>query len=80
MTGLRRNEALWRALATAAVRHSAGPELPCVLLTTAAPSRGNAGLLVLEAVRSFGQLIEDVVQLLEPADHDRLTAHAWNDV
>ena len=38
--GLRRADTLWKALGKAAVIHAASPEVPLVLLTTAAPPRG----------------------------------------
>lgn len=74
--GLKRSDALWKALSTAAVLHSARTDLPLVLLTTDAPSRPSAGLLALEAVRGPDRPVHDVVELLDPAGHDRLRAYA----
>ena len=74
--GLKRSDALWKALGTAAVLHSAAIDLPLVLLTTDAPSRPSAGMLALEAVRGPGRPVHDVVELLDPAGHDRLRAYA----
>ncbi len=74
--GLKRTDALWKALGTAAVLHSAAIDLPLVLLTTDAPSRPSAGMLALEAVRGPDRPLHDVVELLDPAGHDRLRAYA----
>ena len=75
-SGLKRSDALWKALGTAAVLHSAAIDLPLVLLTTDAPSRPSAGMLALEAVRGPDRPVHDVVELLDPAGHDRLRAYA----
>jgi DNA modification methylase len=74
--GLRRSDALWKALGTAAVLHSAAIDLPLVLLTTDAPSRLSAGMLALEAVRGPDRPVHDVVELLDPAGHRRLRVYA----
>lgn len=74
--GLKRSDALWKALGTAAVLHAAAADLPLVLLTTDAPSRATAGSLALAAVRGPDRPVHDVIELLNPADHDRLRAYA----
>jgi len=80
-TGLRRTETLWRALGKAAVIHAAWPEVPLVLLTTAAPAPGSAGD---RAWRSLGEAappgeigaVYDVAQLGSAADEARLCRYA----
>jgi DNA modification methylase len=67
--GLKRSDALWKALGTAAVLHSTAIDLPLVLLTTDAPSRPSAGILALEAVTGPDRPVHDVVELLDPAGH-----------
>jgi DNA modification methylase len=74
--GLKRSDALWKALGTAAVLHSTAIGLPLVLLTTAAPSRPSAGMLALEAVTGPDRPVHDVVELLDPAGHCRLRVYA----
>jgi hypothetical protein len=74
--GLRRTDALWKALGTAAVLHCSAADLPLVLLTTDAPTRQSAGGLALAAVTGPGRPVHDVVELLDPAGHARLQAHA----
>ena len=79
--GLRRSDALWRALGKAAVIHAASPEVPFVLLTTAAPAPGSAGD---RAWRSLGEAaapgeigaVYDVVELGSPEGEARLSAYA----
>ena len=78
-TGLRRADTLWKALGKAAVIHAAWPEVPFVLLTTAAPARGSAGE---RAWRSLGEAapaggigaVYDVVELGSSEDEARLRA------
>ncbi len=74
--GLKRADALWRALGKAAVVHQARSNLPLVLLTTDAPARNSAGNVALEAVRGPGRPVHDVIELLDPADQARLEGHA----
>jgi DNA modification methylase len=74
--GLRRTDALWKALGKAAVLHGAGDDLPLVLLTTDAPARGSAGSAALEALRGPGRPVLDVVELLDDAGRERLRRYA----
>jgi len=79
--GLRRAETLWKALGKAAVIHAALPEVPLVLLTTAAPLGGSAGE---RAWRSLGEAappgeigaVYDVVELGSPDGEQRLSRYA----
>ena len=79
--GLRRSDALWRALGKAAVIHAAWPEVPFVLLTTAAPAPASAGD---RAWRSLGEAappgeigaVYDVVELGSPEGEARLSRYA----
>jgi site-specific DNA-methyltransferase (adenine-specific) len=80
-TGLRRAETLWKTLGKAAVIHAAWPEVPFVVLTTAAPDRGSAGD---QAWRSLGAAappgelgaVYDVVELGRDDDESRLARYA----
>jgi site-specific DNA-methyltransferase (adenine-specific) len=80
-TGLRRADTLWKALGKAAVIHAAWPEVPFVLLTTAAPTRGSAAE---RAWRSLGEAappggigaVYDVVELGSAEDEARLSRYA----
>ncbi len=80
-TGLRRADTLWKALGKAAVIHAAWPEVPFVLLTTAAPVKGGAGE---RAWRSLGEAaapgeigaVFDVVELGSAEDEARLCRYA----
>jgi site-specific DNA-methyltransferase (adenine-specific) len=78
-TGLRRSESLWRALGKAAVLHAELPEIPLVLLTTAAPEPGSAGD---RAWRSLGTTpvasgpVHDLVELGSAAGEARLRRYA----
>jgi DNA modification methylase len=74
--GLKRSDALWKALGKAAVLHQGRPDLPLVLLTTDAPTRGSAGHAALEALKGPGRPVLDLVELLNLADQDRLREHA----
>ncbi len=75
-SGLARADSLWKALATAAVlQHGTRPQ-PLVLLTTDLPRRGESGALALGSVVGPDRLVIDVVGLLDPEGHDRLTAYA----
>jgi DNA modification methylase len=75
-TGLKRADALWRALGRAAVVHEGRPEVPFVLITTDRPGKGSAGRRALEAVSGPGRPVFDTIELLDAADRDRLTGHA----
>ncbi|HLJ09073.1 MAG TPA: hypothetical protein VKX24_11070, partial [Acidimicrobiia bacterium] len=75
-TGLKRADALWRALGRAAVVHEGRPDLPFVLITTDRPGRGSAGRRALEAVSGPGRPVFDTIELFDAADRDRLTGHA----
>jgi len=80
-TGLRRADTLWKTLGKAAVIHAAWPEVPFVVLTTAAPMRGSAGE---RAWRSLGEAaapgeigaVYDVIELGSAEDEARLCRHA----
>jgi len=80
-TGLRRADTLWRALGKAAVIHAAWPEVPLVLLTTAAPGPGSSGE---RAWRSLGEAappgtvgaVYDVIELGAPDGEARLSRYA----
>jgi len=75
--GLKRTDALWRALGQAAVLHQAdGGRTPLVLLTTDGPARGSAGFHALQAVRGRNRPVFDVVELLDHDDQSRLRDHA----
>jgi len=79
--GLRRADTLWRALGKAAVVHAAWPEVPFVLLTTAAPAPGSSGD---RAWRSLGEAappgeigaVYDVIELGSPEGEARLCGYA----
>ena len=75
-TGLKRADALWRALGRAAVVHEGRPGLPFVLLTTDRPPKGSAGRRALDAVSGPGRPVLDMIELLDAADHERLAGHA----
>ena len=74
--GLRRTDTLWKTLAKAAVLHQGRRDLPLVLLTTDAPTPGTAGSAALDALRHPGGPVFDLVELLEPRDHERLRKYA----
>jgi DNA modification methylase len=74
--GLKRTDALWKALGKAAVLHQGGKDLPLVLLTTDAPARGSAGSAALEVLRRPGGPVFDLVELLNPKDQERLRGFA----
>ena len=56
--------------------HEGRKDLPLVLLTTDAPARGSAGSTALDALRSPGGPVFDLVELLDTADHERLRKYA----
>ena len=74
--GLRRTDTLWKVLGKAAVLHQSRADLPLVLLTTDAPSRGTAGAAAVEALRQPGGPVFDLVELLAAKDHERLRKYA----
>jgi hypothetical protein len=74
--GLRRTDTLWKVLAKASVLHHGRADLPLVLLTTDAPTRGSAGSAALEALRQPGGPVFDLVELLAAKDHERLRKYA----
>jgi DNA modification methylase len=74
--GLRRADTLWKTLGKAAVLHQGSQDLPLILLTTDAPARGSAGLAALGALRGKGGPVFDLIELLEPADQERLRKYA----
>jgi site-specific DNA-methyltransferase (adenine-specific) len=75
-TGLRRTDALWKALGKAAVVHEGRDDLPLVLLTTDAPARASAGSKALKVLRGPGRPVFDLVELLNPKDQERLRDYA----
>ena len=75
-TGLRRADTLWKALAKAAVLHAGPVDLPLVILTTDAPTKGTDGHLALGQMRGPDRPVIDVIELLSTHDHDRLRAYA----
>jgi hypothetical protein len=60
------------------VLHQGRADLPFVLLTTDAPSRGTAGAAALEALRQPGGPVFDLVELLASTDNERLRKYALN--
>lgn len=74
--GLKRADALWRAVGRAAVLHESRPEQPFVILTTDRPAKGSAGRRALEAAAGPGRPVYDTIELLDPADHERLRSLA----
>jgi DNA modification methylase len=74
--GLRRTDTLWKVLGKAAVLQHGREDLPLILLTTDAPSRGGAGATALEALRKSGGPVFDLIELLAPKDHERLRKYA----
>lgn len=63
--GLKRPDALWKAIAKAAVLREAG-DTPLVLLTTDVPEPGRAGAEALKQVVGPGKPVRAVVGLLDP--------------
>jgi DNA modification methylase len=74
--GLRRADALWKALGKASVLHEGGADLPLVLLTTDAPARGSSGYVALDVMKGPGRPIFDLVELLNTRDLERLRGYA----
>ncbi|HXQ76275.1 MAG TPA: site-specific DNA-methyltransferase [Acidimicrobiales bacterium] len=79
--GLRRADALWKALGKAAVLHASRPEIPFVLITTDAPVPGSAGDQALKTLRrpdrsdGFG-VVFDVIEMESATDRARLRTYA----
>jgi DNA modification methylase len=71
-SGLRRSEALWKALGKAAVLGQAG-DSPLVLLTTARPGAGPAAD-ALKQVVGAGKPVRAVIEILSPGGLEQLTA------
>ena len=78
--GLRRTDTLWKAIGKACVLHKHLNDVPLVLLTTDAPMKGSAGYRALQAIRGPGEPIFDLVELLRPADQERLHAYAHHGI
>jgi len=78
--GLRRADALWKALGKAAVLHASRPEFPFVLITTDAPTSGSAGDQALTTLRrqdrsdGFGTVF-DVIEMESAPDRARLRTY-----
>lgn len=75
-SGLRRADALSRALARAAVVRAALPATRFILLTTERPVRSSGGQVALSHVTGPDRLVHDVIEILRPADRRRLAEHA----
>lgn len=73
--GLKRTDTLWKALGKAAVLRERG-DVPLVLLTTDAPTRGSAGYVALNVMKGQGRPVFDVIELLNPVDQERLHGYA----
>jgi site-specific DNA-methyltransferase (adenine-specific) len=74
--GLKRTDTLWKALGKAAVLHEGRNDLPLVLLTTDAPTRGSAGNSALDVLRGPGRPVFDLIELLDAGDQKRLCDYA----
>jgi site-specific DNA-methyltransferase (adenine-specific) len=79
--GLRRADALWKALGKAAVLHAAHPDIPFVLITTDAPVAGSAGDQALATLRHTDRSgglgpVFDVVEMESAPDRARLCTYA----
>lgn len=61
--GLKRADALWRAIGKAAVLHAADPDRPVVLLATGVPSARSAAAAALRSVTGPGRPFAGVVDL-----------------
>ena len=71
--GLRRTDALWKALGKAAVLHQAG-RTPLVLLTADAPARGSAGAEALRQLTGPNKPVRAVIEMLEQSGLPELRA------
>jgi DNA modification methylase len=74
--GLRRSNTLWKSLGKAAVLRQGRDDLPLILLTTDAPTKGTAGFSALGSLRGNGGAVADVVELLDAKDQERLRKYA----
>jgi site-specific DNA-methyltransferase (adenine-specific) len=74
--GLRRADAVWKALGKAAVVRQEHPGCRLVLLTTGVPERGSAGHAALAALVGQDRPIHDVIVLSAAEDIQRLGDHA----
>jgi DNA modification methylase len=79
--GLRRTDALWKALGKAAVLRASHPDIPFVLITTDAPVTGSAGDQALRALRDGGgsdgfDAVFDVIEMESAEARLRLRAYA----
>jgi len=75
--GLQRTDTLWKALGKAAVVHKSATEhRGYVLLTTDAPRKNSSGSKALQALLGPDQAVHDVIELLNPADWQRLQDYA----
>jgi DNA modification methylase len=71
--GLKRTDTLWKALGKASVLHlDHSFELPLVLLTTDAPTRGSAGAKALAMVTGPGKPVAALIEMLDPAGRAQL--------
>ncbi|MCB1257876.1 MAG: site-specific DNA-methyltransferase [Microthrixaceae bacterium] len=80
-SGLRRSDALWKALGSAAVLHEGTADVPLrlILLTTDAPAKGSTGHKSLAVMQGPDRPVHDVIELLNGADHERLRRIALDD-
>ncbi|MGH9044771.1 MAG: DNA-methyltransferase, partial [Acidimicrobiales bacterium] len=74
--GLKRADALWKAIAKAAVVHEGHEGMCFVLLATEVPAPGTPPHLALSAVRGPGRPVFDVIEILSHEDRERLRACA----
>ncbi len=74
--GLKRTDAVWKALGKAAVLHQHTTDVALVLLTTELPARGSAGHRALATMVGPGRPVFDVVELLDDAGYERLRSYA----
>jgi site-specific DNA-methyltransferase (adenine-specific) len=73
--GLKRSEALWKALAKAAVVHEGYPATRLIVLTTAVPGRESSAHAALAALVGPERPITDVIVLSSAEDLERLRLH-----
>ena len=78
--GLRRTDALWKALGKAAVLHSHDPGVPLVLLTTDRPAANSSGHRALKALTGPDKPIRAVIGMLSPEDLEHLAELAGGDL
>ncbi len=75
-SGLRRTDTLWKALGKAAVLSAADRQLPLILLTTDAPTKGSAGHAALNVMLGPNRPVVDLIEILDPDDQARLRSYA----